>query len=233
MPVTPKRGAEAVVFVDNNKSDNFYGEALDFARLGHPVITFDLRGTGETLTGGGDGSFGEWFSDNYEIALKSLHINKPLAGQRAVDIIRCLDLADNLLSDELGSVFKYRLVARNIATVPALHAAAGDSRITSLVLDHGLVSWMSLVDAKMHRQQLDNVVPGALAAYDLPRLAAAFAPRRLIIIDPADPMGHPLELEKAKTELSDAIVTYDKFDGDNCLSIIRRVPEVSIARTVE
>ena len=233
LPVSPKNGAEAVVFVDNNKSDNFYGEALDFARLGHPAITFDLRGTGETMTGGGDGSFGEWFSDNYEIALKSLHVNKPLAGQRAVDIIRCLDLADSLLPEELGSAFKYRLVARNIATVPALHAAVGDSRITSLVLDHGLISWMNLVGAEMHRQQLDNVVPGALAAYDLPRLAAAFTPRRLIFIDPVDPMGHPIDLEQAETGLSDALITYEKFGGDKGLSIVRRMPEISIARTIE
>ena len=133
----------------------------------------------------------------------------------------------------LGRNFNYKLVAGHIATVAALHAAAGDKRVSSMVLNHGLTSWMSLVNAEMHRHRLDNTVPGALTAYDLPRLAAAFTPRKLTVIDPEDSMGHPMDLEQAEKELADAVNTYDKFGVEGGLKVIRRLPTISIARTID
>ena len=46
--------------------------------------------------------------------------------------------------------------------------------------------------------QLANVVPGALAVYDLPDLAAAIAPRKLTIRNPVDAAGKPLTKEAAE-----------------------------------
>ncbi len=55
--------------------------------------------------------------------------------------------------------------------------------------------------------ELSNVVPGALASYDLPDLAAMMAPRHLTIQSPVDGAGKPVsqgELEKTYQKAREA-----------------------------
>ncbi len=61
----------------------------------------------------------------------------------------------------------------------------------ALVLDGAIPSWSDVVRTPVARDQLANVVPGALAFYDLPDLAAMLAPRPLTIRAAVDPAGRP------------------------------------------
>jgi hypothetical protein len=78
------------------------------------------------------------------------------------------------------------------AAPAALHAAALDERISDTVLESMVVSWSSVVRIPLSKGQLGNVVPGALAVYDLPDLAAAIAPRPLTVRHPVDAAGNPV-----------------------------------------
>ena len=59
-----------------------------------------------------------------------------------------------------------------------LHAALLDEKglIKEVTLERSLSSWEDLVKQGISRDQLGNVVPGALRVYDLPDLAARLAP---------------------------------------------------------
>src|SRR5207249_2982545 len=71
----------------------------------------------------------------------------------------------------------------------ALHVAAIDDRIREITLELSLVSWSAVVRTPISYNQLTNGVPGALAVYDLPDLAARLAPRALTIRGTLDPAG--------------------------------------------
>jgi cephalosporin-C deacetylase-like acetyl esterase len=152
---------------------------------GKCVLALDLRGMGETAPGkpapGRPDCFG---ADSFE-AFVSLHLNRPLLGQRVTDLLAVVATMASA-SDDI------RLVGVGSAGPAALHAAALDSRIKQLIMTRSLVSWSAVVRTPLNRDQLTNVVPGALVSYDLTDLAAALAPRPLTIDRPTDPTGKPL-----------------------------------------
>jgi cephalosporin-C deacetylase-like acetyl esterase len=119
----------------------------------------------------------------------SLHLARPLLGQRVLDLLGTVEY--------LGK--DVHLAASGPAGVAALHAAALDPRIKSVSIEGSLVSWSSVVQTPISKGQLPNAVPGVLAWYDLPELAALVAPRPLTIRKPVDAAGNPVaqaELER-------------------------------------
>jgi dienelactone hydrolase len=163
-----------------------WAEAL--ARNGQRALLLDLRGTGETVPAGRTGPFG---ADTRE-AFLGLHLNRPLLGQRVYDLLAVIaQMAEGMAEGDGVSV-----EASGPAAVIALHAAALEPRITSLKLSQMTTSWADVVQATSTREQLGNVVPGALAYYDLPDLARLIAPRALAIHAPCDPAGGPVTLER-------------------------------------
>jgi cephalosporin-C deacetylase-like acetyl esterase len=156
---------------------------------GRRVLVADLRGMGETSPAGArPGPLG---ADVQETFL-SLHLGRPLLGQRVGDLLSVIAA----LADEApGGV---DLLGHGAAGPIALHAAALEPKVVALTLDGAITSWTEVVRMPLTRDQLANVVPGALAAYDLPDLAASLAPRPLTVRAPADPSGHLAAPEEVK-----------------------------------
>jgi hypothetical protein len=73
----------------------------------------------------------------------------------------------------------------------ALHAAALDERLREATLSQSIESWMAVVATPQAKAQLNQVVPGALACYDLPDLVKAIGPRPVTFRGPVDPTGKP------------------------------------------
>lgn len=161
------------------------------ALAGHPVAAVDLRGYGETAPDEKKNPFGlDW-----KEAFLGIHLDRPLLGQRVYDVLRLMDPKR-----------ENHLVASGAAVPVALHAAAL-SPVQEVTLEGGIVSWSSVVKTPVTQNQLANVVPGALALYDLPDLAALIAPRKLTILSPVDPAGKPVsqaELEAAYAKAREA-----------------------------
>jgi dienelactone hydrolase len=168
------------------------GPLEKWVKDGHPVVALDLRGLGE-LAPEGKSPFGA----DWKEAFLGFHLDRPLLTQRVRD----------LLSANAGMGGACHLVASGAAVPVALHAAAVDARIPEVTLEGGILSWSSVVKMPVTQNQLANVVPGALALYDLPDLAAAIAPRKLTIKAPVDPAGKPVtqaELDAAYAKVREA-----------------------------
>lgn len=151
------------------------------ALAGQRVLALDLRGLGETSPSS-KGSHGPFGAD-WKEAFLGLHLNRPLLGQRVFDVRQVLKVRGEK---------SVHVVGVGAAGPIALHAAALDARITELTLEGSLQSWPSLLDSKTSDNQLANVVPGALAHYDLPDLIKLIAPRRVTIRNPVDALGRPV-----------------------------------------
>jgi hypothetical protein len=189
------------------------GAADRMARAGARVLSLDLRGLGETAPGKPAASRPNYFgADTFE-AFVALHLNRPLVGQRATDLLA-------VVAKMAGEFDDIQLVGVGSAGPAVLHAAALEPRVKRLTLEDSLVSWSAVVRTPVGYDQLTNVVPGALTAYDLPDLAASLAPRPLTIRRPADPTGQPLTRAAAEGAYRAVRAAYARADGEKHLVIV-------------
>ena len=133
------------------------------------VWIFDLRSLGETAPTPTPAKPG-YFGVDQKAAWLAMHINRPLLGQRTLDL---LSLLKAINSDNV------QIVGVGTTGPIVLHAAALDSRIKEITLENSLRSWMSVVERPISTNQLTNVVPGVLKVYDLPELERTLAPRQV------------------------------------------------------
>jgi dienelactone hydrolase/pimeloyl-ACP methyl ester carboxylesterase len=157
------------------------------------ILTLEMRGTGHSAPRALPRDRPNYLGADVREAFLSLHLGRPLLGQRVQDVLAVIGW---LRREQPG--LEVSLWAAGSAAPVALHAAALDSRITGVVLKDFLASWSSVVRTPISHNQLCNVVPGVLAFYDLPDLAATLAPRPLVIKSLLDPAGKPLT--RAETE---------------------------------
>jgi len=133
------------------------------------IWVFDLRGLGETAPG--IATKPAYFGVDQKEAWLGLHLNRPLLGQRTLDVL--------VLVKAIGSN-DVQIVGVGTAGPVALHAAALDARIRQITLEKSLRSWMSVVQEPISYNQLTNVVPGVLKVYDLPDLERSLGDRAIV-----------------------------------------------------
>jgi cephalosporin-C deacetylase-like acetyl esterase len=132
------------------------------------VWIFNLRGLGET----GPAGKSVYFGADYKEAFLALHLNRPLLGQRVLDV---LSLLKALNSDNV------QIVGAGTTGPVVLHAAALNERIREVTLENSLRSWLGVVQQPISYNQLTNAVPGVLKVYDLPDLERSLAPRKSVV----------------------------------------------------
>jgi hypothetical protein len=113
-------------------------------------------------------------------------IGKNLAGMRAGDIMRGVDLLVDRPDVEGGQV---RAAARGVDGVWLLMAAAQDPRLTKIWLDQTPHSLRTALDVPITRDLFDVVIPGFALHWDLNDLVKVVAPRSVLWTDPTDWMG--------------------------------------------
>jgi cephalosporin-C deacetylase-like acetyl esterase len=154
------------------------------------VLALDLRGLGETAPAPLPAKV-PYFGVDFKESFLALHLNRPLLGQRVLDVLAVLRAAGQ---EEV------QVVGAGLCGPVALHAAALEPTIRQLELEGSLVSWANVAHTPITFNQLSGVVPGVLKVYDLPEIAATVAPRPLTIRAPLDAALRPValaELEKA------------------------------------
>jgi cephalosporin-C deacetylase-like acetyl esterase len=194
----PKKRMPLVIYLheDGKAADAAPGGAIEKLTVaGNRVLALDLRGMGETAPGVVGKGKTNYFGVDSKEAWLSLHLNRPLLGQRVSDVLSVVDF----LADHKELVSEIRIVGVGSCGPIALHVAALDPRIQALTLERSVISWSAVVRTPISHNQLCNVVSGALKVYDLPDLAATLAPRRLTVRSAVDPVGKAVtqaELEK-------------------------------------
>ena len=133
------------------------------------IWSIDLRGLGETAPGARTGYFGSDFKETFV----GLHIARPLLGQRTLDVLSLLKA--------IGAE-KAELVGDGVTGPIVLHAAALDPHVRKVMLRNSLKSWVSVVEQPISNDQLTNVVPGVLKAYDLPELVRTLEDRGVRVV---------------------------------------------------
>jgi cephalosporin-C deacetylase-like acetyl esterase len=203
-----------IIMADGRGKANTASEAEKLVASGAIVLCIDLRGLGETrpetATKGSDWT--RYFGD-FDSAMTGLLIGRPLVGMRTMDVQQGVNLLSARADIDPERIYA---IGRGPAAVPVLHAAALEARIKKVALDGMLVSYKSAVQANVHQQVFENVVRGALTAYDLPELAASMSPRPVWIIDAVNPMGQPLGIEEVRREYGTRA---------DAVRILRRQPE--------
>jgi hypothetical protein len=85
--------------------------------------------------------------------------------------------------------------------------AALDERVTDVIVENTLVSYRMALDAELHRNLSEILVPGVLKHYDLGDLLEAISPRRVLLANPVDAMGQPVPEHLVRSELAPVFAT--------------------------
>ena len=183
----PRRGRlPGVLYVDGRgkAEDAKPGGAVEKLVLGgRVVLSIDVRGFGETLEKPPKDAY---FGTGIENPFLAMHVSRPLLGQRVEDTLAALDL---LAERPEADAAKLSVVGIGKGGPIALHAAALDERLSEVTVERSIESWMDVVATPLGKDQLTQVVPGALTRYDLPDLVRAIAPRPVVIRYRIDPTG--------------------------------------------
>jgi hypothetical protein len=166
------------------------------ARGGHVVAVADVRGTGALAPelGPGTSEYLRAHAPEHSFAWASLILGESLVAQQVADV---LSLVDHLSHPSVAGGGPLVLAAEGELTIPALFAAALDRRVGLVYLDGGLVSYQSALDVEDPVVPVASILPGILARTDLPEVAAAIGPRRVILAGPVDGAGRPVPLSEA------------------------------------
>lgn len=158
----------------------------DFERLaaGHVVLVLQARGTPAPTATGAAALLGPFNL----LSLRAMLVSKTLVGLRADDCLRAVNWLAARKDVDPGAITVYG--AGPLGEV-ALHAAAVDRRIGRVVVEGMLASYKMALEAPLHRDLAEVIVPGVLKHYDLPDLEKALG-ERVTVWNPVDAMGKPV-----------------------------------------
>lgn len=205
----------AVIYLqpEGKASDAAPGGAMESLVVqGYVVLAPDLLGFGELGNsdfrgdaydyGVGVGAYNIWWTAN--------QVGRSLVGINAGDVIRTLQFLRSR-----SDVNQDRLSAIGIGELGPvlLHATAFDTSISDVVLVQSPITYESFVLNRYYRPELVHaVVPGALREYDLPDLAAALAPRGLLLLNATDQWGESVPVEETRNTYQQILPTGGRFD---------------------
>jgi dienelactone hydrolase len=189
-------------------SDRDEAEKLKSDATAAGFVTFVVpqpRATGTDAPGAGpvadviDHTPAEW----------ALWVGRPLLGQWVWDIIRWLDLFDELAASSANAIPEYAIAGRpylvvgiGAMSVPAILAAALDSRIAGVACTECLVSYVATDDKPWRRLPMGLLVPNILELADVAQLAALAAPRPLMISRCVEPGGESASSQRVRATFS-------------------------------
>ncbi len=135
----------------------------------------------------------------------SLTLCGPVGSRRTLDAIGELPAALAGMADD-GDLRV--VVAGRHELREAMHL--GVRATQRLILEGMLVSYQAVIDARLNQDVPEQIVPGAMAHFDLPDVAAALAPRRIDLTNPVNPLGQRMsqaEAERAYAQVANVRVS--------------------------
>lgn len=192
VPDKPDPNRPVLIALDDHGRNAQVGEGHLYHKLaqaGQVVCAADIRGIGDMQPEVGRGNPRSTIPHDSEdaYAWASLILGSPLLSQRITDIVA---LAQALSSgDSVAANRRTAVAARGRLTVPALFAFSAYSKIDSLYLAGGLMSYQNLLETEMYKQPLAHFAWNLFHQADLPLLAEQSAPRSIQIAGAVDAMN--------------------------------------------
>jgi dienelactone hydrolase len=196
----PVGDGETLVIVGADRKEELASGSIAKGVGGHrrKVVLLDLRGLGETSPAAAPQGRESPFGRDWREAFTALSMDKPLLGQRVGELLNVLE---TLVVERGGkNSAGFHVVGVGVSGPVVLHAALLDERglIKKVTIQNSLVSWSNIVEKGLSRNQLSSVVPGVLAQYDLPDLAARLAPLPLAILGSVDGEGRGVGVSQVR-----------------------------------
>ncbi len=169
LPTYINPSGNVVIFLNEEGKNNIALNNNDIApyiNSGDILILADLRGFGETVDALAMNDAKYW-NREYRNAMLSMHIGKPIMGQRVIDIISLLDFIGTQPKMKGHNI---KIVANGIYCPAVVHAAFLDNRINEADLSGSINSFENYVKNPLQRDMYSNVLYGVLKYYDLPDL---------------------------------------------------------------
>jgi hypothetical protein len=129
------------------------------------------------------------YSDDYKNLMLSMHLGRPMLGQRVEDVLASLEVLDGFDKVDRDAI---EVIGIGRAGPVVLHAAFLDDRISAVTIKDSITSWTDIIKAPLAKQILTHVVPSVLTRYDLTDLVRAVEPRSVRIVNPIGAFGKQL-----------------------------------------
>jgi dienelactone hydrolase len=193
----------ALVWMDPKPNEET-SQGPDFIRLvraGNLVIAFHPRDVlGEPQGGPEQLALGQYMPE----LLRAIVVRKTIVGMRVDDVVRVINW---ICSRNDVDPKQISLYGKGGLGMVALHVAAIDGRVGRVLLESGLLSYRTALEAGLHKNLSELVIPGVLTRYDSPQLMQAVFPRPILLINPANAMGQELRSRFVEEALSTTLST--------------------------
>ena len=133
-----------------------------------------------------------------------------------LDVIKAVDYLE-IRSDVDKS--QINCVGYGIGGLLAMHAAAIDERITSVISNDALITDKSLIVDPVYNHGVEVFIPHVLKHYDLPDIAALIAPRPLKLVSLVDHKKEAVETEIVAQEYNWTAEVYKLLNSAEKFSI--------------
>ena len=181
-------------------------EFIRLVRAGNVVVAFHPRDVlGEPQSGPEQLALGQYMPE----LLRAVVVGKTIVGMRVDDVVRVVNWIcgrDDVDREQIS------LYGRGGLGMVALHAAAIDERVGRVLLENSLLSYRTALEAGLHKNLSEAIIPGVLTRYDTPQLMQAVFPRPIDLINPTNAMGQELRSRFVEEALSTTFAT-DKALG--------------------
>ncbi len=131
---------------------------------GNIIVAADFRGMGE-MEDPYIYNLAKYWNREYRAAATSMHIGRPLMGQRVIDLHTLLNFCS--MHEKLKG-HEITVVADGVYGPVVMHSAFLDNRIVKASLSRCLKTWESYLTNPMQRNMYSNILYGVLNYYDLP-----------------------------------------------------------------
>jgi cephalosporin-C deacetylase-like acetyl esterase len=194
---------------EEGKPGSFDMSLLPFTLVnaGYPVLSIDVRGTGETASHPPVGSPSQYTGYTAEQWIRDVAANdaasfdRTMLGMQVLDVLKGIDLISGRRDLRGKSVI---VVGEGLGGLWALFADIYRPGIQSVVTINTLPSYKLLVSSKYYNQLGYFYIPGVLRDFDIPDLVRLVSPGNQLWVDPVDALSNRMENAEAIKILGEA-----------------------------
>jgi len=168
-PTVKSPESRTVIYImEEGKSPMAANDSIieSYMRQGDLLIIADLRGMGETSERE-DANDWKYYNREYNNAMISLHLGKPIVGQRVTDLLTLIDFLGPMDSGEETPV---HIVGSGAAGPVAIYGALFRPQVKAVRINNSIQSYLDILNYPMELDWYSYVIPNVLTYFDLPDL---------------------------------------------------------------